>query len=436
MKKTHLYLSSLLIFFISFAQNSFAQDNWVSGYIVTQSKDTTRGQINQSEWDKNPNSIKFRVKEDLPYKQFTYSDIISFVMAERNFISAKVQSEISPFQKGELSEDPELQLKERNVFLEILIKGDKSLFQFIDEKGRPNFYIEKDQSIELLHYKKYFTWHTSLEQGTIKQEKENKKYTRQLMVYFENCPSLLNKSRTASYEKNSLIDLFNSYYNRCSKSKANFKSERDKPISIEKGVILGMSLTTIDFTQDDNGLSSLKYEALTNASFKSSTNFSGGILINIHFSKKLAINNDILYSSFTSEGEYTTSPSLTGGTTYTKMKVGASHVKINNALDYNILSNKSPWRISLNLGLSNSFLLSQENEQVQITRQSTNGLETTKEGKVLDMQNHEVGFILGLRLKKRNYSFLLRHERSDGISHLAAVGSPTSRFYFLFGYSF
>src|SRR5699024_4866108 len=79
-------LSMILALFVILSLGSgtlYAQSNFQQGLIITQSGDSLRGQIDDLEWIKSPDYIRFRKKADSEIQTFTPLNLSAFQVAGR-----------------------------------------------------------------------------------------------------------------------------------------------------------------------------------------------------------------------------------------------------------------------------------------------------------------------------------------------------------------
>lgn len=91
--------------------------------------------------------------------------------------------------------------------------------------------------------------------------------------------------------------------------------------------------------------------------------------------------------------------------------------------------------IFLNAGISNGFTINEVND-VKRESKSFSDEEIRIWDAVHDSRKYEQGFLIGLGLKFKRYSFELRYESGNGMSQILVLKSSTDRIYFLFGYRF
>ncbi len=417
MKKT-IPIGRLSIIFIGvlISHTSFAQENYLPGYVVTLEDDTIRGTIDYRNWKKNPDKIKF--VERLNDQLFIYTplDINGFGIADEIYISAVLDVEVSPRKTNQLNISSELKIQSDTIFLQTIIQGKKSLY-YNNSSINKNLYVKNNTGFDLLVYKKYVA------ESVIK---ENEKYIGQLSLYLHDCPSIQSKLKHVNYSKESLEKLFIFYYG-CMQSGMEFHKEVEKT-STEIGVLAGVSLTSLKFQSGS-------YDYLTKADYIQSINFTAGLFLDIILprnQRKWSIYNELIFTSYEVKGSYNDFVNDERYTiTYTE--IGYSYLKMNNMirLKYPVGS----YFVYINAGISNGFAISETNyKRDEIKLYST---EIIEEGKAMDdTRKYEQGYIFGLGTKFKMFSFEIRYEKGNGMTEYVSLSSPTKRYYFLLGYRF
>ena len=191
-----VFFQFILIYEVTLAQAIKPYDK--NGYVVELNGDTIPGYLEYSVWEKCPKKISFKKgANDVSTKYFP-SNILGFEVAGRKYISRTVQVEISSRDIGVLGGSKDFIFEPREVFLEALVTGEKSLFHYVNLNKNDYFYIEENGQLRLLKYKKY------LNDNMVK---ENAEYVNQLKDYLD-----LASTEQMPYEKDRLMLLFKSYY--------------------------------------------------------------------------------------------------------------------------------------------------------------------------------------------------------------------------------
>ena len=178
-------------------QFCFSQENFLPGYIVTLKGDSTHGFVDYRNWERNPGKITFLDKIDGEKINYSPFDIKLFRVLDEIYVSAIVETEVSPVKISMLRFNPELQIVADTVFLQTMIQGIKSLYHYKDSDGKDNLYIKQNECFDLLVYKKYLKIYEGASVVL-----ENKKYTGQLTVYLQDCQQILSKIYSTAYQKN------------------------------------------------------------------------------------------------------------------------------------------------------------------------------------------------------------------------------------------
>ena len=174
------------------------------GYIILQDGDTINGRIDYELWEKSPKKILFKTLNESKYTKYLPFDIIGFEVAGRRFFSANVDVETSSLEPSSLSLSNEFLIEKTNVFIEQIILGEKSLFEYSLSKKKSCFYYKHEDKYELFRYKKYLN-------GSLVSE--NNEYRRQMEEYLGSSEFFIN-----AYDKKAFLSSFKSYYERSQSS--------------------------------------------------------------------------------------------------------------------------------------------------------------------------------------------------------------------------
>lgn len=406
-----------------FSHYVVAQKNYLNGYVLKINGDTLKGFIDFRDWSKNPDNIKFKQNQEDKITKYTPNSIRAFGVKDEIYISAIVDSEISSQQSGSLDFDPKISTEKDTTFIQLIINGQKSLYYYRNRRDNDNFYIEMNNELMLLEYKKYFKLHEN-----DKLVKENKRFIGQLSLYLDDCQELQPKLESATYNKKDLEKIFLSYYS-CVEQELTFH-KKSEPAKIEFGLQAGITNTILNFSKYNN-----EFKYLEESDYQSSLNPTFGLYLDIIFPKnqgKWSINNELAFTSFAIEGKYEDIRSEGMQTTiYTKMAY--SHLKLNNMLRYRYPIGKL--FIYGNFGISNGLVISETNEK--IVEEKRYSIITTSEKAALDYTKKvEQSLLAGLGIKFKKLTAEIRYEVGNGISNVVTVGSKTSRTYFQISYMF
>ena len=423
MKKNTARILFTIIMLCS-ARISFCQEKYVTGYILTLHGDTVFGEVDYRNWEKNPGKIYFKEKSGKDKSGFGPMDIKGFGVKDEIYESAIVETETSPFNTPELDYSSALTLVKDTAFLQVMVRGTKSLYYYKPGSGKEQFYIKRDSSFELLIHKKYLK-----DQDDRTVIVENKKYVGQLAIYLNDCPAIQQKANGADYKKSSLEGLFLDYY-KCVMTGMSFHKKTAK-VAVAFGVLAGVSMTSVKFRSTDSEY----FDYLINAGYKPSVNFSAGLFMDVILAGnqgKWSIYNELILSSYKIDGRYDEYVNENKyAITYTTL--GYSYVKMNNMLRFKYPVGK--FFLFLNAGISNGYAVSETNYMRRESRLFTQV--RIEEGKALnETRRYEMGLIAGLGTKFWKFSFEIRYENGNGMSAYTALKSTANRLYCLLGYRF
>lgn len=237
MNRTLLILSNLL-FISGFV---LAQQHFESGYIVQPHQDTLKGFIDYRNWSRNPDIIYFKTADEATVRAYGSGDISGFYVHGETYVKAEIQRNISPVRESELTESTVPLTVVDTAFLLAVVDGERSLYYLNDENDRIQLYVGQGQQYEMLIYYRY---KRKTEAGTSIISPD--RYKQQLKNYFSDCPAVESKFANMSYSRNAIVKIFGQYYKACG-NKPKFISTKER-ISLETGIVAGLSATSISFT--------------------------------------------------------------------------------------------------------------------------------------------------------------------------------------------
>ena len=413
---------TLMMLLILVHQTTFCQENFVRGFVVSLQGDTLKGFINYKDWEKNPDAITFKNLNLEVRKRIKPSDIQAFSVGEVQYKSAIVQIEMSDINLNELTKNMELVFKTDTVFLETVIEGKKSLYVFKNGSVRPQFYVKDNNAYQLLIYKKYMA-----EIEGRNSVKENRTYLHQLLVYLDEMNYIQTKMEKIEYSIYSLRALFLQYYKE---SKNELVGARKvEKIKVKVGVLAGLSFNSIKF-------SSYNSPEFTNGIFSKTTSPTAGIFVEFIFPKnqrRWSIENEIVYSSFKTEGKSIADYIDEDKFNSYEIKLDYAYLKLINMLRYKIFIGKI--NIFANAGITTAFAI-KDDKSIQ-KRTKTYVFDFIKADDTYKVnRKFEQGIIAGLGAKYKNSTFEIRNERSGGMSDLLTLATNINRYNFLVSYQF
>ncbi len=431
----------LTIFGIFIFQTSFSQENYLPGYFLKLNGDTVHGLIDYRNWERNPTKIAFRKEIGATVSYFTPLDIKGFAVSDEIYESAIVKTETTSNITNNLLYESELQIKKDTAFLQAMIIGVKSLYQYSNKFDKMNFYIKLDTSYQLLIYKRYLGHLEEIESRKSTPDNykpyqqqaptrifKNLTYVGQLILYLQDCPFIVEIANQTLYHKESLEDLFEYYYT-CTKDKITFQKKTEK-LRIQYGALAGVTLTTLSFVDKTQS-----HPEIYNAGYKPSLNISAGVNMELVLPRnngKWSVYNEFIMTSSKFEGSYTDYYNPDYYFIYNS-SLKYTYLKMNNMvrLKYFI----GHYKLFFNAGLSNGWAILNKNHMELISRLYAPEIKTEVDA-LRFTKKWERGICAGMGVKQKRFTAEMRYETGNGMSDVNNLTSRTKRFYCLIGYGF
>ncbi len=415
------YLLFLVIFLSGITIATFSKNTAVPGYIITLSNDTVEGFIDIKEKNINPNRIIFKNNNSDKGKYYSPANILGYGVSDEIYKSAIVKVEQSPYNPLELSPFSELEYLSDTVFLQALIIGKKELYYLQDAKGKEHFYIKIGSDYEWLIYKQY------RKQSNNKTFlATNNKFIGQLILYLNECTSLNSILSASTYDKNSLINVFNEYY-ECTNSKQEYVVKKPK-VKIKLSVLAGVSLTKLKFGGNS------EFDYLTNTDFPTSLDFIGGISADLFLPRKLgrwSINNELTLTSYSTGASYKKLTPENWQLT-TESDIAFTYIKLNNMLRGNFPA--GVFKLFFDVGFSNGISIHSTNIKKETIEQGATTLPVVYDKAIDKTRLYEQSLLFGFGSHIKKFSATIRFEIGNGMSSYSNLTSRTNRYYIFLSY--
>lgn len=189
--KNIIIICSLLIAAISLK----GQSNYASAYIITNQNDTITGLIDFRTNKMNSKVCKFKVSEKEPEQTFRPGEIAGFRFIDHGkyYVSKKI----------------EIEGKEKELFLEFLVKGIINLYYY--PEGESEYYFFQDETGKMISVTKKADEEIELKEGSFALKADNK-YKGILRYIFRDSKSVSEKADRVSFAQSSIIDLTVKYH--------------------------------------------------------------------------------------------------------------------------------------------------------------------------------------------------------------------------------
>lgn len=420
-------LLSALVIALSFnlvPNTVIAQKNYKPGYVVTHQGDTIKGLIQFLEWDNNPEKINF--KPSLSEKETAYDVLLirSFQVANEIYETAIVQKELSPRTIDAITSSPEYILNIDTVFVKLLSGGNKSLYYLKNVNEEANLYIKRNNTIELLLYKKYI----NVING-VTQIAERKDYITQLSDYLPECATVFDHIESVRYKKSDLVVMFKEYF-KCTGNDVAY-IETSEHIKSKFGILAGVQHTNAVFKSN-----SATFDEIENTTFNKPVSFTAAVYADLILPRTLdkwSIYNELAYSYYQLNGSHVTDQQNPAGATYYFYRLQFGYLKMYNMLKYTHPVKQA--KVYFKAGISNGYMF-QPKENYKRKEQRYITTIVTESQAIFSLKKYELGGAASAGLQYKNLSAELRYEFSNGAAHISNVKTNVHRTSLLIGFCF
>ncbi|MCD4794953.1 MAG: PorT family protein [Bacteroidales bacterium] len=239
-----------LLIFTGISVNSFAQIEYLKGFIV-KGTDTTHCFIKKEPLKTLQYNITVKNSvESSEEKNYTPSDLNGFYIESfGHFVSKQFKLRyVNDIMKSTdyMAEEEEKYIKEK-AFIKTLNSGPANLYSFLDKDSKNHYFIEKDTIFYELYEKFNFKM---VEENNLNKRKLfiQRNFQGKLAFIFNDCPKIKSKIKSVKLSESNLIKI-TKLYNKC----MGYESEEDvevKKLIIEKSVCAGLSLNNFFFWSD------------------------------------------------------------------------------------------------------------------------------------------------------------------------------------------
>lgn len=199
MKKIILLLSTLSASFFTYSQQ------FEVGEIIKDGK-TIEGFIKYQDWLKSPKSIEFKKLKDDRTEVIEAESIDGFLVHGEEYIAKKVLVALSLNTPRYFDTPYNPVMLDGFYFLQVWLKNPKiNIYEMIDSKEDPHYFIDKDGIFQELFYSKQ-----NLYRGDTPYIEEKKGYLGQLTALLVDCPRIT-VSEALLYQREEILKLCTSY---------------------------------------------------------------------------------------------------------------------------------------------------------------------------------------------------------------------------------
>jgi len=193
------FLQFLIISIISI--NTYSQIVFEKGYFINNAGQKTDCFIQNIDWNSNPSKFKYELKENTETKEASIITVKEFgIYGTSRYLRANVKIDRSSDLVNEMSDKRQVEFRDEQLFLNVLIEGKSNLFLYQDKNLIRFFYSVKNGEIKQLIYKKYKKGNNYIS--------ENNHYQQQLFNNL-NCQKFkIDQFKRIAYSQNDLLKYF------------------------------------------------------------------------------------------------------------------------------------------------------------------------------------------------------------------------------------
>lgn len=390
------------------------QKNYLPGKIVTKEGDTILGYIDYQHWSRSPSSIKFSKEMAGTLTNYGPQDIQAFQVANDLFQSRHITVSESPRTSSNISYDTEHLSKPITAFLMVLVSGEISLYQYIDEMGTDYYYVESAAYplMELTYFKYYVEDHGK--RGIA----ENTKFRGQLIAVMSDQPELHKQIAIADYHPEDLSKIVIAY-NQQDGNESFYTHSIDKA-HYRFGVFAGVSIIRL-YLGSNSYSSDFEYTLypIVGVSMVFEPNRGRG---------KWTIYSDLNYTGFNYKSDKTIYQDE-NRIDYYEERYNTTYLKLSVMGRFNFVGHKIVPYIG-----AGGFFATRISNNSYANRESFRYGSTTFYNTPVDARGFDYGFSLGVGARYEKFSLDSRYEFGGIAPYTGASASDC--IYITFGYTF
>jgi hypothetical protein len=201
-KKQIIFLSTLFL-----SLNCFSQITFDDGYFINNTNQKIFCLIKNVDWKNNPIEFEYKLSENGEPKKAYLNSVKEFGIANfSKYIRNTVNIDRSSNDINDLSSVKNPIFKEEQLFLEVLVEGKFTLYQYVDGSLKRYFYNEDNADVEQLIFKRYKNPENKI--GT------NNRFRQQLWNDLKCSEFKKSKYENLDYRKSEFVSFFVAY-NKC-----------------------------------------------------------------------------------------------------------------------------------------------------------------------------------------------------------------------------
>ena len=248
MKRQVLFLSLILFIWT----NGIAQISFEEGYFIDENDERSECKIKNMDWKDNPSSFEYMVNETSEVKTAKIENTKEFgINGKSKYLRRAVKMDRSSDNIYNMSVERNPVLNEEILFLKVLIEGNASLYQYVEDNLTRFFYKINDSEINQLIYKSYLIHNRIVS--------KNNHYRQQLLNEV-NCPEInMGEYETLGYNARDLQRIFVKY-NECVNSEYSTFEKPEERDLFNFSVKFGLNISDLSIQHATSDLRDFFYD--------------------------------------------------------------------------------------------------------------------------------------------------------------------------------
>lgn len=222
----------------------YAQITFDKGYFIDLKGERINCLVKNVDWDLNPSSFKYKTSENSDPQIKEATEVLEFGFENGiRYISSLVEIDLSSDRNNSLSNNRISEFTSKQLFLKELVDGESPLYLYKNGKVTRFFYLQGNNGIKPLVYKRYFT--------SVSEIREYERYKQQLLSFVK-CDRIKEDDiKSLEYSIPSLTKIFKEY-NMCLSPNLNFEEESKNKTQVNFSIKPGLQSSKVDFLSTDN----------------------------------------------------------------------------------------------------------------------------------------------------------------------------------------
>ncbi|GAA4829653.1 hypothetical protein [Algivirga pacifica] len=225
----------VLVLSLGIQYYALGQAVFKEGIIINNQGDSLECLIKDMDWRETPEAIVYKIQGSETTQKVGPTEIKAFTLGGRIFKAYKVKSAFPKIDDAYLNDQAKLNLKEQELFLELLYTGKASLYEYVNSDARWYFYSLDNGEVEQLQYKRY----KKVLNGKTRIL-ENNVFRSQLLKNLPVSGLSINSMEKVTYDAKALLIYFEKYNGGSGERVSYVVSEKSEHAKLQYRIGVGM----------------------------------------------------------------------------------------------------------------------------------------------------------------------------------------------------